>query len=263
MILLSKNYPDSIKYKNSKVIKIKPLQAIKQQHNPKSNVKNMEDEQIAVETKLNNAQSELIKLQKEQAQLLQDTREQINIEKKNWEQERASYIEQANQEGYKAGFSLGEKEGAAKYEELINVVNGITESAKTEYYSVIEQSEGKILDIAVHIAEEILQQKINENSDSFLSIVKKAIEEIKDSSNILIYLHPKNYTAILQQKTELEQILNGDSNLSIYIDQSIAEDSCIIKHPFGQIDASVHTQLKQIHQAINDVYMESKNDDLD
>lgn len=263
MILLSNNYPDSLKYKNAKVIKIKPLNVIKRQHNPKINVKTIEDEHVDIQTKLNKAQKELTRIEEQQSKLLQDTKKQINIEKKNWQQERANYVEQAKQEGYETGLSLGEKEGTAKYEELINIVNDITKSATKEYHSVVEQSEVKILDIAVHIAEKILQQKINENNDSFLSIVKKAVKEIKESSDVFIYLHPKNYTSILQQKDELEQILDGDSNLSIYIDQNVDEDGCLIKHPFGQIDASVHTQLKQIHKAINEVYMESKNNDPD
>src|SRR5699024_4681247 len=101
-------------------------------------------------------------------------------------------------------------------------------------------------------------QKIDYDPNVMVSIVAAAIKEIKEQSIISIYVHPNHYQVMLQQKKELENVVDGDSKMAIYIDHELTEQGCRIEHPFGQVDASVETQLSQIHDILQSIVMENR-----
>lgn len=235
----------------TKVIKIKPI-TIDQP--VKENPLTTERDQLKVQ--IQQYQQELEKLKAVQATLLTNTRQQIEQEKAEWQQEKQHLMEQAQAEGYQAGFQAGQAEGLALYEDQIAQANAIIEKAKEDYFDTVQKSDETILELAIHVAEKILQQQLASEPKSFLPIVLEAIESIKDQSEVVIYLHPANYDAVIEQKDELVQSLDGDTKLSIFIDHKLAENQCIIEHPFGQIDASIDTQLHQLRKALQDAMME-------
>ncbi|MFB4475339.1 flagellar assembly protein FliH, partial [Oceanobacillus caeni] len=58
-------------------------------------------------------------------------------------------------------------------------------------------------------------------------------------------------------KQELTQLLENNLKLSIYVKEELDVNACIVEHPFGQIDASIDTQLSQIKQILQDVVQEN------
>lgn len=240
-----------------KVIQIKPVDYFKKQQELEESPPNEID---IHREEIESTKKELKQLQSEKERLLQSVQEEIETEKHNWQKEKEHWIEQAKQEGYNAGFALGKEDGYSQYKALIDQANSIIQSAREDYYQTVEQNEETIIHLAMHTAEKILQQKIADKPEMFINIVRTAIQDIKDQSNITIYLHPANYQFVLQQKEELMRLLEKEAALSIHINERLAENACIIEHPYGQIDASVDTQLTQIRQILQEFAME-KNDE--
>ncbi|MFS0672434.1 flagellar assembly protein FliH [Ornithinibacillus sp. 179-J 7C1 HS] len=209
-------------------------------------------------SKLKEVKNELEAIKKERESMIADTENQILLAKENWEQEKIQLIEQAKQKGYQAGFEQGKNESLEQFSHLITQANGIINDAKKDYLVTVEKSEETILKLAVHVAEKIMRQQLADNPEFFVPIVKEAISSIKDQRELSIYLHPDNYESVLSQKSELERILDSRANLSIYLNEALEKDSCLIEHPFGKIDASIHTQLNKIHQVLYEIVMEQK-----
>jgi len=205
------------------------------------------------------AREELERIKAEQDQLLRTTNEQIQKEKSGWELEKEQLTEQAKSEGYYEGLILGKEEAHNQYKGLIDQANSIIESAQKDYFTTIDQNEETIIDLAIHTAEKVVQQKIADTPEVMLRIVRAAIQDIKDKSKLMIYLSPENYEYVLHQKHELLRILDNKADLSIYMNEQLSENACVIEHPYGQIDASVDTQLAQIRQILHELVME-KND---
>jgi flagellar assembly protein FliH len=209
-------------------------------------------------TRLQEAKEELELVKKQQESLLTDTRAQIKLEKDNWEQEKSKWIEEAQAEGFHAGFAKGEKESVVQFKQLMQQANSIVAASKIDYQSTIENSEEAILVLAVQVAERIMKQELERKPESFVPIVKDAILSIKDQRGLSIYLHPDNYEYVLAQKSELERVLDSKAELSLFVNESLETGSCVIEHPFGKIDASVDTQLNQIQQVLHEIVMEPK-----
>jgi len=254
MILLSN--PKSHSTAETRLIKVKPVEFFRKENQDQEEP---EQEKINIEQKIMTAKQELDGLREEKEALIQATNEQIAKEKSNWEAEKEEWIRQAQEEGYQEGLTIGQREGLKQYKHQLEQANSIIESASQDYHSIIEKNEETILELAIHTAEKIIQQKITMEPTSFIQIVQAAIKDIKDQSKVSIYLHPNNYPVVLEQKNELQRILENDAQLSIYINNELAENACLIEHPFGQVDAGVDTQLLQIREILQDISMETKS----
>ncbi|MCF3942434.1 flagellar assembly protein FliH [Oceanobacillus alkalisoli] len=236
-------------------IKIKPIEYIKKQTPEKQQEETVE----SVLVNVGQAKEELKQLEQQKAAMLANVQDEINRARENWKEEKAALMESAQEAGYEAGFQTGREASMKVYAAEIAEANRIVELVKMDYQKTLEQTEDVIIDIAIHTAEKILGEKLNEAPEKFLKIVRLALKEISDQSVVSIYLHPANYETVLMQKSELKRMLEKDTKLSLYINDELQEGSCLIEHPFGQIDASVDTQLEAIRNALKELVMEHES----
>jgi flagellar assembly protein FliH len=211
------------------------------------------------ERELIKSKEELKQINKEKETQIANTKKVINKEKEDWQEEKKKLMAQAEKEGYEAGFLQGKEKSMKEFSTLIEQANNIMDTALTDYNKTIEKSEEKIMDLAIYTASKVMKQKIEDDPASFIPIVKAAMKELKDQRVITIYLHPDNYQTVMEQKDELVHILEDDMKLSIYAKENLTENGCLIHHPFGQIDASVDTQLEQIRKALFEIVMENQS----
>ncbi|WP_158591718.1 flagellar assembly protein FliH [Oceanobacillus halophilus] len=242
---------------SKKIIQIKSPNYFYNEKSSKNLVSEEVKEMESIQSEITLASKQLEQLKNQREKLLQTTKMEIETEKKNWEKEKLSLVQQAKDEGYTAGFSSGKEEGLLQYKELIEKVNVIVQTATEEYHAAVEKSNEAILLLAIHTAERILNVKLDEDPAKFIHIVKQAIKELKDQSMVSIYLHPSNYHYVLEQKEELSRTMPSDMRLELYVKEDLHENACVIEHPFGRIDASVDTQLKQVYDILLDIAQES------
>ncbi len=244
---------------NEKLIQIKPIELKKVEEVEFDHAPSFQEEKNALENEIQNLRDNLENLKQEKEKMLQSTKEEIKHEKENWEQEKQLLIKQGYQEGYELGVAEGKITAEKQYETLIHKINNLEKTAIKDYHTRLEQSDYVIVDLSVNIAGKIIKEEITTDPKLFLNIVTAAITEIKDQSQVSIYVHPNNYESLMKQKGELINTLDGDTKLSIFINQKMTENECLIEHPFGQIDASVDTQLQQIRDILHQVTMEKRS----
>jgi len=200
----------------------------------------------------------LIDEAKRQAQLIQQeaehyyhsVKQQILQEQEQWQIERQQLVRAAQQEGYDAGFIQGKEEALRQYEQLIHEAKRIIETANEQFYEQMDAANETILLIGLKVAERIVGEKLTENHEYLLSLVKQAIKEAREQSEVKIYVHPRYYDWLAQQKEELKAMFSEPVDLFLYPDEQLQETGCIIETPFGRIDASVDTQLQQIKEQL-------------
>src|SRR5690625_2306497 len=247
-----------IRSSNHKLIKIKPMELIREDANHLQEEVTSNVENTTIQTELQTAHETLQNLKEQQSRLIKETEAEIATERATGGTEKQTTVEEDKEEENEAEYANDKQESRNEEELLLEKTNEIIKAAKTDYHKTLEQSEGIILDIAIHTAEKILKQKLSQKPESFLPIVTEAIKEIKDQSDITIYLHPANYTFVLEQKDELAHVLDDEKDVSIYIDENVAEGNCLIAHAFGQVDASIDTQLQQVRKCLHELKMENK-----
>ena len=199
---------------------------------------------------LQNAKQEAESLRKDAERFYESVQQQIIHERKQWETERERLEELARKEGYALGLKQGEEAGFAQYKQLIAQARGIVESANGEFYKKVDEASETIFLIGLKIAERILSQRLNENYEHFIPLVKRAIKEVREHSEVKIYVHPSVYEILVQRRDELELAINREIDIFVYPDDQLAEYGCIIESPYGRIDASIDTQLQQLKEKL-------------
>lgn len=198
---------------------------------------------------------------KRQAKMVSDELlAQLQQDRDAWEHERALLVSQAREEGYSAGWEQGESKGYSEYKEKLMHAEQLIRSAKQDYLAYLESSENTILDLAVRMAEKIVNKKIEDDEAYFISLVKKALREVKEFHDVEIHVHPENYSYLLSKKDELLAIFPHETNLFIYPDNVLAVGSCRLESSYGRIDASIDTQLSEIKRKLTE-WLESDDNE--
>ncbi len=172
--------------------------------------------------------------------------EELAQEKEKWIIER----EQLMQEAYNTGFLQGEEEGRNKgYQEYRNRLieaNEINERNKQLYEDYIQRAEKVILSLGLACAEKIMNQKLEEEPQHFLSIVERGLKEVRDLPHIQIHVHPNKHKLLVDHKTELEVMFPTDVQCFIYANDDLHDEECYIETNQGRVIVSVDTQLKEL-----------------
>lgn len=203
-----------------------------------------------IEEELSMALEEANKIRTEAQMEYEKFHEKINEEAVLHQQQAQELFLQAEENGYNAGFQQGLQEGQKQYESFIQEAKTIVNTSRNDYLQKLEEAEPVIVQLAVKVAEKIISQTLETNSENWLSIVKAVINEVREQEQVKIYVHPNWFEYTLAHKEELKQLVPNCEQLYIYPDSHLNEHGCEIETPFGKIDASVTNQLAEIKYAL-------------
>ncbi len=172
------------------------------------------------------------------------------------EQERSQFEEtlmeerkRALESGFSEGFEQGERSGLEAWQAKLKHANAITEKAREERETYIEQSESVILSLAVKVAEKVIGQTLLTDQTAWPSLVKQAIIEMRGNSPIKILVAPSQYDLTVGSLDDLKKSAHG-SELLVFVDEGLVEGECKVESPSGILDASVKTQLRKLEDAM-------------
>ncbi|MEH7382522.1 flagellar assembly protein FliH [Bacillus sp. JJ1533] len=212
--------------------------------------------QFASQKMLDEAREQADKIVKDAIAYSNSTRQQILVEKREWEEEKKELYRKTSEEGFQAGRSEGREQGYQEYSDLLSEARQIIDLSKHDYNHYLDSSEEVILSLAMTVAEKIIGIQLTKQPEDFIYLVKKALKEVKEHSGITIQVNPGFYPFVIEQKEELSSILNRETNLFIYPNEDLGETDCVIESSFGKINASVDTQLSEIKEKLLSLLLE-------
>jgi flagellar assembly protein FliH len=202
---------------------------------------------------INDAKREADKILEEAIHQKNLIHDQIQQEKDNWISEREQYI----QEAYNVGFQQGEEEGMKKgyqdYKLRLKEADTIVESNKQRYYSYLKNAEKVILSLSISSAEKIIGEKLQENPETFLPIVKRGLKEVRELPEVQIHCHPSQHTLLIGNIEELEMIFPSNVQCFIYANDELNQEDCYIETNQGRIIVSIDSQLNELKQRLLEI----------
>jgi flagellar biosynthesis/type III secretory pathway protein FliH len=159
-------------------------------------------------------------------------------------------IKQIQQDAYGKGYAEGlkfhNKDVAAALEALTAMTKSIPQIKK----DILEKGENQMVKLAMAIAEKILNQEVATRKEIILEVLKGALKNIAETEGMKIRLNPQDFRYMMEVKKDFLQSFDGIRNVVFEEDSSIKRGGAVVETMFGEVDARLESQLKEIKTAL-------------
>ncbi len=167
-----------------------------------------------------------------------------------WQEEKTTLQQQAYEEAFQIGFSEGRDKAIADMSEAIQQANEITTQSKTIAEDYQESQERVILELAMRVAGRILNETLKDDDDKFLSIVRRALIEVREMQEIKLYVSAEYYPLVAANRSELAAIFPPDTPFLIFVNEDFETTECYIETNHGRIVVTIDEQLEEVRERL-------------
>ncbi len=154
--------------------------------------------------------------------------------------------EDAYAKGYSTGLNAQNKDVALAMDALAAATKALPSIKK----NILEKGEEQMVKLAFAIAEKIIQQEVATRKDVILGVLKGAIKNVADTEGMKIRLNTQDFRYMMEVKKDFLQSFDGIRNVVFEEDSSIKRGGAVVETTFGEVDARLENQLKEIKAAL-------------
>ncbi|MCF6410566.1 flagellar assembly protein FliH [Pseudalkalibacillus salsuginis] len=262
----------------SKVIKFSPL--LNQIDHQPVEIKRLNSFQLPEPVYVDNSQSEtkqfaaqqkaqkiLAEAERQAAELLERAEKEVAAKDKELRSKEAAIdmqIEEARNiaasEGYEEGYQKGMAQAELDYKNALDQAKEILSMAQASYEHKVKEAEPEIIQLSVEIAGKIVAEKL-EYEEKWTHYISETLKQVKGEADIKLFVSPKYYELTSTYAQELSVHLN--SEILVYPEVSMKDHLCLIETKYGQIDASVDSQMSEIKKKLLELVGEEHGHQVD
>jgi flagellar assembly protein FliH len=157
-------------------------------------------------------------------------------------------------EAYRKGLEQGQTQGqmiaVKKIEPLIQTLSHTIEELKKMRHLIIEKHQDQILEILVLIAEKVIHREIQLSPDIILDTVRHACSYLTETDEIRLRVHPSDFENIREIERIISTQLTGNGSIHFIEDTTIERGGIIIETEYGEIDASIRSQIEHMQEVL-------------
>lgn len=186
--------------------------------------------------------------------LLQEAEQEVYLKLEEVAQKESSmdhFIEQtrkeASEKGYQDGYEQALQQCEKEYRTLLEEASTILSSAQAQQHKKIMEAEPQLIDLSIAVAGKIIGESLT-CDDNWKTFVTEALNQVRQEEDIKLFVPPKHYQASVDLADQLSKVFNTD--IIVYPDDTKAENGCVIETKYGQIDASIDSQLQEMKEKL-------------
>jgi len=176
-------------------------------------------------------------------------------------QENASALER---EAYEKGFAQGEKDGVElgqrKALKLIENIENLLRSMDDLKQGLLALYEREIVELVFAVAEKVIHRTIRSDDAAIEGTILAALKLAAEKSKATLRVNPEDYDYVEELRPEFFAAIKELKALTVISDPSITRGGCLLESPYGDVDATIETQTEKIHQCLEQVFAERKDD---
>ncbi|MBO8162454.1 MAG: flagellar assembly protein FliH [Brevibacillus sp.] len=187
-------------------------------------------------------------------EMRQQAREEIEQWWKEKQQELAELAEQVRRDAHAEGFAQGRDEGRAaareEEQEHIQKARDVLEKAHLDKEEIISEAEPFLVGLSVEIAKKVIGEELRASPEKIVSMVQNVLRRSRVHGQITLCVNHRHYHWVEEHRSQFLALLDGEAELIVLPDYSVHDDGCVIRTPFGSVDARIDTQLTEIKHAL-------------
>jgi len=154
--------------------------------------------------------------------------------------------EQAKEEGYKDGQDLA-------FAELENAKAGLEEERQqleASYQELVDSLEPQLVDAITEVYESVFGANLYSRRDVMICLINKALMHAESLGEVLIFVSSEDYDMLIGMKASVFDRTNFKEEPEIIQRDDYPKGKAKIETPYGIIDCSIDTELKELSRAL-------------
>ncbi|HPC38331.1 MAG TPA: flagellar assembly protein FliH [Exilispira sp.] len=196
------------------------------------------------------ANIEIDKIKQEAQKILDEAKLEAKQIIETAEKKSEEIIEENRKKGYDEGYEDGFNKGNEEVKHLIERLHKIISEVIAKRQEIIEGTEYQIISIVLLIVKKIIKIITENQKTVIINNVVEALKKVKGTKNIIIRVNLDDIAMVTKHKEDFIKMIEGLEGIQFLEDSSIERGGCIIETDFGEIDARISLQLKEIEDKI-------------
>lgn len=160
---------------------------------------------------------------------------------------------EAKEEGFKQGVDEGFKQGNGEVERLVGQLHRIINAAIAKRSDIIDEAEEGVVELVLLIARKVVKVISESHKGVVLNNCVEALRRLKRRGDVVLRVNMEDVELANSRVEEFIRLIENSGMITIMEDTSVERGGCIVETDFGQIDARISTQLKEIESRIVDL----------
>jgi flagellar assembly protein FliH len=148
------------------------------------------------------------------------------------------------------GFSEGYESGKEEVERIIDRVHVVLTKAIERRNEIIQESEGQLVQLVLQIAKKVVKVLSENQKNIVVNNVVQALRKLKSKADVTIRVNLSDLKITTEHTKELIEKFERVNSITVMEDATVDPGGCIIETDFGQIDARISSQLREIEEKI-------------
>ena len=184
----------------------------------------------------------------------EQTRAEARDQAQNIVAEAEKKARQVEHEAYEKGLDRGREEGyetgADEVKRIIDRLHVILNKAIDRRNEIIEESESQLVELVLQIAKKVIKVISENQKNVVVNNVVQALRRLKQKSDVTIRVNIQDLQVISDHAREVTRMIEKVGNITVAEDTTVDPGGAIIETDFGQIDARIASQLREIEDRI-------------
>lgn len=164
------------------------------------------------------------------------------------ELEAKKLISDSSESGFREGYECGYLEARKEAQSVIDDAAELKKFLDERKESIYMEAEEQVLQLVLEIAKKVIGQELTQNNEAILSVINMALKKCAFKKKLILKISPQDSSFITENKDRICMMVEGISDIDIVSDLSLAQGSCIIETPSGEINSSIDVQIQEIEK---------------
>lgn len=159
----------------------------------------------------------------------------------------------AYSKGYEAGREEGYQSGEAEVDRLIDRIHTVLNKSIEKRVEIIDEAESQLIDLVLQISRKVIKVVSENQKNVVINNVVQALRKMKSRGDVAIKVNLADLEITTEHTKDFLRMVENVKSITVLEDSSVDKGGCIIETDFGQIDARISSQLKEIEEKILDI----------
>lgn len=188
---------------------------------------------------------------------IQKIREETEAESARLRDETERQIENFKNDAYNKGYEAGREEGFKSGEDevarLIDRIHTVLNKSIEKRIEIIDEAESQLIDLVLQISRKVIKVVSENQKNVVINNVVQALRKMKSRGDVAIKVNLADLEITTEHTKDFLRMVENVKSITVLEDSSVDKGGCIIETDFGQIDARISSQLKEIEEKILDI----------